>query len=268
MTKRISRINYKGQELLPAKLDIVFKAIFTTGDLDLLASLLSCILEINIQASDVDEKNTELPAAYEAGKLARVDVRVRLADGKHINVEVQLEDEHNIERRTLFYLSKLYTDQMKQGMGFEDICPSIAINILDFIELPKVHQNGNSLKELWMRFLSAESEDELETLSNEHPTIEKAVKKLLYVSVDNSLRYQLDMREKAELDYNAAMSTNYKKGIVEGEKRGEKRGEKKGAKKISLVIAKNLLKKNMAVDDIADATGLSKEEIENVNASG
>jgi len=93
-------------------------------------------------------------------------------------------------------------------------------------------------------------------LADENPVMEKAVNKLLYVSADEKLRVEYEMRLKAELDYQSAMVSKYKKGKAEGEK------------KKSLVIAKNLLKKNMAVDDIAEATGLSKEEIESVNASG
>ena len=83
----IQTIPYKGLELLPAKLNLVFKALLTSdGDLELLASLLSCILELDITAGDVTVTNTELPPTYEGGKRASVDVRVRLSDGKHLNV--------------------------------------------------------------------------------------------------------------------------------------------------------------------------------------
>jgi len=137
MEKRISTIHYKGQEVLPAKRDLVFKALMTAdGDLELLASLLSCILDIDIHAHDIVVTNTELSQAHQKGKLARIDVRVKLTDGQHINIEVQIEDEHNIEKRSIYYLSRLYTEQMASGMDFTDICPAIAINILDYNLLP------------------------------------------------------------------------------------------------------------------------------------
>jgi predicted transposase/invertase (TIGR01784 family) len=41
-------------------------------------------------------------------------------------------------------------------------------------------------------------------------------------------------------------------------------GEKKGSKEQKLEIAKNMLSKNMSVDTIAEITGLTKEEIENL----
>ena len=111
--------------------------------------------------------------------------------GKHINAEVQVGDEHNMERRSVFYISRLYTDQMKPHMKFSDICPAIAINILDFpflpfseyhnryrlknttnnheltdvfevnfLELPKVPvMDLKSSKDLWMRFFTANDEE-------------------------------------------------------------------------------------------------------------
>ena len=54
------------------------------------------------------------------------------------------------------------------------------------------------MKDLWMRFLSAETEDDLDMLAEKSPILEKAVKKLVYISADEQLRYELDMREKAE----------------------------------------------------------------------
>ena len=104
---KIQRIQYKGRELLPAKTDLVFKALMTAdGDLELLASLLSSILDLDLHANDISVANTELPALHEYGKLSRVDVRVTLADGKHINAEIQLVDEQNMERQwTNWYIS-------------------------------------------------------------------------------------------------------------------------------------------------------------------
>ena len=245
----LKRIQYKGQELLSAKYDLVFKALFTAdGNQELLASLLSCILTIHIRAQDMIVTNTELPSTHEDGRLSRVDVRVRLSDGKNLNIEIQLEDEHNIAKRSTYYTSKLYVDQATPGMKFGELCPTIAINILDFsflpyeeyhnryrlkntanndeltdafeinfIELRKVPKNSKgNLKDLWMRFLLADDAEELEMLENQDPILEKAVNKLLYVSADEKLRYALDMREKAEMDYWSAMGTNYDKGMREG----------------------------------------------------
>jgi predicted transposase/invertase (TIGR01784 family) len=109
-------------------------------------------------------------------------------------------------------------------------------------------------------------EEELDMLSEQDPIMEKAVNKLLYVSADEQLQYELDMREKAELDYWSAMSTNYRKGKVEGMKKGMKKGEKKGKHAQSVEIAKNLLHAGDPVDKVIQVTGLTYEEVESLLA--
>lgn len=52
------------------------------------------------------------------------------------------------------------------------------------------------------------------------------------------------------------------KGIQEGRKKGEKEGKLEGEKKKAKDIAKKMLLKNIAVQDIAEITGLSKEMVE------
>ena len=79
-----------------------------------------------------------------------------------------------------------------------------------------------------MLFLSAETEEVLDMLVSESPVFEKAVNKLLYVSADEELRYAIDMREKAELDYNSGMITSYRKGIAEGKAEGIAEGKAEG----------------------------------------
>ena len=287
---RKQRILYQGQELLLATTDLVFKALLTAdGDLELLASLLSCILDLDIAPDDVTVTNSELPQTHEKGKLARVDVRVKLADGKHINVEMQVADDHNIAKRSIFYLSKLYVDQLKPSMNYEEICPAIAINILDFdflpfeeyhnvyrlknikshheltdayeinfIELKKVPtETRTCLKEKWMLFIAADSAEMLDKLANEEPIMEKALKKLQYVSSDDQLRYELDMRQKAELDYGSAMVANYKRGRAEGETTGRLRATTELARKLKASAA-------MSDDEIAKLCDLPIEEVENL----
>ena len=230
---KIEGIPYKGMELLSAKLDLVFKALLTAdGDLELLASLLSCILNLDIAASDLTIMDTELSGRHKNDKLSKVDVKVKLTDGMHINVEIQIENEHNIEKRSIYYLSKMYAGQMVKKMNYSDLRPAVTINILDFnylpfeeyhncyrprnirnnheltdayeinfLELGKVHRlRENSLKDRWMLFLNADSEEELDMLAKEDATFKKAVDKLIYVSADEQLRYDIEMREKWKLD--------------------------------------------------------------------
>ena len=287
-------IQYQGMEVFKAKYDIVFKEIFL-GDLDLLASLLSSILDIRIRAADLVILNTELVPEYESAKLTRLDIRIKMEE-RHIDLEIQLENRYNIDKRSVFYLSKLYIEQMKRGMQFSELCPTIAINILDFpylhyeeyhnhyrlknqrthdeltdmitihfIELPKVdRKKSECLKDLWMKFLSAESAEALDTLAKQSPELEKAVNRLVYVSADEQVRYQMEMREKHELDYYSDLAGRFAEGRAEGEASGEKKGLAQGLAQRDADIRDIVVKmkaKNMEADDIAELTGLSASEV-------
>ena len=74
---------------------------------------------------------------------------------------------------------------------------------------------------MWMQFIAAENEEVLEMLAEESPVMEKAVKKLVYVSADELVRYEMEMREKAELDYRSAMHSALDEGLQQGLQKGE-----------------------------------------------
>jgi len=49
-------------------------------------------------------------------------------------------------------------------------------------------------------------------------------------------------------------------------KEGKEEGRKEGRKEANIEIAKKLIKKGMSVEEIADITGLTKEEIEKLKS--
>ncbi|WP_142306347.1 Rpn family recombination-promoting nuclease/putative transposase, partial [Bacillus wiedmannii] len=51
-------------------------------------------------------------------------------------ISIQLANKHNIQKRSLYYWSKLYTSQMQEGMPYSELQKSITINVLDFILYP------------------------------------------------------------------------------------------------------------------------------------
>ena len=93
---------------------------------------------------------------------------------------------------------------------------------------------------------------------NENKEIKKAMEIIDEMSMDEKEWELYESRRLAIMDYN----TNMKLFREEGIELGIKQGEKKGVKKKQLEIAKKLLDKKMSVNEIAEITGLSKEEIE------
>ena len=290
-------MQYRGKTIYLAKFDVIFKAIFVSdGDYTLLASLLSSILGIPIEAEDITVLNVELAPEHRSGRLSRLDVRVKTADNKHINIEIQLVDEKNMDKRSIFYLSKLYTQQMTAKMKFHELGQAITINILDFdylpyeeyhnvyrlknianndeltnaleihfIELKKMPRDRiGSQKDFWMKFISAENEEALDMLAKQNEVMDKAVKKLVYVSSDELIRYEMDMREKIELDYYSAMQGSYDEGIAIGEERGIAIGEERGREANIREVVLEMKNDGLSEERIARIVKLPIEDVRGI----
>ena len=79
-------------KLLDPKLDVVFKLLFAhVNNRDILIALLTAVLRPVASIDTVDVLNPEIPKDLPADKGAVLDIHVRLADGRHIDVEMQSE---------------------------------------------------------------------------------------------------------------------------------------------------------------------------------
>ena len=245
--------------VLKAKLDVIFKKLFTS-DNTVLMSFIGDILDIppgEITQIDVLNPNI-LPSAID-GKQGQLDLKMHVND-KVVNVEVQLKDEGNFKDRSVFYWSKIYTDELKRGQVYEDLKQTITINILNFdlfdceeacssfkllettrhevltdkcsilfFELTKVNNKVDSTdrKKLWLQLINAETEEELEMLNETGvPEIQKAVVILHEMSLDEEVREMARLREKWILDETSALRNARKMGEREGEEKGRKEGRK------------------------------------------
>ena len=77
-------------------------------------------------------ENKNFMADIMGGKSCVLDVRAKLPNGDLINIEVQLRDKQNMDRRSLFYQSKIYTSKLQSGHDYIELPNVIAINIVDF----------------------------------------------------------------------------------------------------------------------------------------
>ena len=82
--------------------------------------------------------------------------------------------------------------------------------------------------------------------------IRKAAEELNSMSEDDELRTMAELRLKGLRDEQAAIDYATKKGIEQG------------AKEKQVEIAKKLIKMNMNMDEIQEATGLTLEEIKRI----
>ncbi|MFE3573020.1 Rpn family recombination-promoting nuclease/putative transposase [Lysinibacillus sp. NPDC059133] len=74
----------------------------------------------------------ELGGEYQDDKQSRLDILVKTQKGDFINVEIQLSNQHDMTKRTLYYWAKMYESQLVRGMGYSELRPTITINICNF----------------------------------------------------------------------------------------------------------------------------------------
>ncbi|ALZ64645.1 PD-(D/E)XK nuclease family transposase (plasmid) [Bacillus cereus] len=100
-----------------------------------LSGFLNAILEESLGAS-ITSLQLEEPhrhKSYEDDKLSILDLLATLDNGTQVNIEIQLQNTHDMVKRSLYYWSKLYTSQMQEGMPYCSLGKTITINLLDFI---------------------------------------------------------------------------------------------------------------------------------------
>ena len=122
--------------LMKPKIDFAFKEIMT--DETTRIGFLSAIL--NLEPSQIKEThllNTNLRKAHDEEKQGILDVRISMNDHTEIDIEIQLTELKVWADRSLFYLSKMYTEQIQKGQTYDVFKKCVSINILDFTLFPK-----------------------------------------------------------------------------------------------------------------------------------
>jgi predicted transposase/invertase (TIGR01784 family) len=111
------------------------KAMGEPGDETQLLAFLNAILERtdkgNLKSVTI-LPNKDLPAEIVGAKSSKLDVLAELADGTKVNIEVQIKNYYNMEKRTLYYWSLKFTRDFKTGEDYANLSPVITINIIDF----------------------------------------------------------------------------------------------------------------------------------------
>ena len=116
---------------LPLTSDYVFKRIFGQEDSkSALKDFLESILDVKIK--DIEINNPEIPKNYYDSKFAILDLRVTLNTEVVVDVEMQMQNQHNMQQRSPFYMASNYANSIKEGEPYINCKKSIGINILNF----------------------------------------------------------------------------------------------------------------------------------------
>ncbi len=129
--------------LINPRVDMAFKKIFGVEEnKDLLISLINSIVSEADQVVDVTILNPYNVATFATDKMSILDVKARGVGGKLFNIEIQITDEADYDKRALYYWAKLYSDQLAVGDDYATLSKAIGIHILNFISIsdaPKYH---------------------------------------------------------------------------------------------------------------------------------
>ena len=274
--------------LLDPKMDFVFKNIFgSEKHPNILISFLNATLKPKDLITEVEIKNTDLNKGYIEDKFSRLDVKATTSNNEIINIEIQLKNEYNMIKRSLYYWSKLYSEQLNEGEDYSLLKRTICINILNFkylktrmfhsvyrmkemhtneelsdieeihfIEIPKL-EDGSDEKDMlvaWIEFLKNPESEKVRSLEMSVDEIREAKDELIKMSNDDTQRELYEMRAKTLRDKISALN--------EAERKGIKKGREEGEKNKAIEIAKSLINLGLDKESIAKSTGLDLCEVE------
>lgn len=278
-------------DFLTLKTDFIFKMIFSREEnKSVLKDFLEAILKIELKEIEV-KRDATLQKISKDDKAGILDLKATLNNNKIVEIEMQVENEHNIEKRSLFYASKIISEQLSTGDNYQDIKEVIMINILNyefidlpeyhtetitvakkhreyelvkdltyhFIELPKFRKQNPNLEdklEQWLTLIDGKNKEGVEIAMKKNKQIKRAFDDLEYLTGDEEVKRIAELRLKGALDRNSRL--RYER------EEGEKIGKKEGYNEAKKIMVKNMLNEDANIDFIAKVTGLSKEEIEKI----
>lgn len=253
------------------RVDFAFKKLFGSEEnTDLLISLINAIVSEEDQVIEVELKNPYNLADYQAGKISILDIKAKGKCGRWFNVEMQISEDYNFDKRAIFYWAKLVTEQLSEGMMFKELKKTISINILDFnfipdikefhncykiintatgkddrlhdifelhyIELKKFNKHGDQIVtalDRWSTFLTKAHQLDKNHVPNELANDQAIIKAITTVDrmFDEDERLIYEVRMQSIADVESKIASAIEKGFEQGVEKGIEKGMEKGIKK-------------------------------------
>lgn len=272
---------------LKMKDDIMFKAFFSRKEnKGFLEEFISSVIGEKIKIKEV-KHDVRLEQLAREDKYGILDIDVKLENEEEINIEMQLRDNKNIEKRTTFYASKKIAEQQGIGKMYKGLKKVIVIAILDytFIDLPEYltktvrvvesHKNYkvNNIVEYyyieldkfrkqnpdmneplnqWLAFIDGERKEWIEMAKKNNKSVEKAEENYNILSGDDEIKRLAEIRMLSAMEEHSALEAAKEKGIEKG----------KNQEKIKNI--KKMLELNIPIKQIAEITELTIEDIKKI----
>ncbi|WP_461206021.1 Rpn family recombination-promoting nuclease/putative transposase [Clostridium sp. DL1XJH146] len=272
--------------LLDPKVDFVFKNIFgSEKNPQILISFLNAILKPQKLITEVHIKNNDIEKYFIEDKYSRLDIKAVTSNKEIINIEIQLKNEHNMIKRSLYYLRKMYEEQLGEGEDYSKLDRTICINILNFkylktdkfhtgyrlkdiesneeltdiiemhfIEIPKLKDSSDEKDMLvaWTEFLKDPESEKVRDIEMSVKEIREAKDELIKMSNDSEQRALYEIRSKILKDKVSALN------------KAKEEGKEEGREEERIGIIKNALSINLSLEQISTLTGLSIDKVKEI----
>lgn len=270
--------------------DFGFKKLFGTDmNKELLISFLNALLEGKEEVEDITYLNVEQMGDRELDRRAVFDVYCQSSRGERFLVEMQKGEQEFFKDRSLYYSTFPIREQGKRGQWDYGLKAIYAIGILNFsfdeseperyrhdvklvdlgsgkvfydkltfiyLEMPKFNKGEEELETLfdkWMFVLR-----NLSGLMKRPQALQERVFNRLFEAAEIA---KFDRKELYAYEESLKNFRDWHSVISTAEKKAEKRGREEGREEERIKNAQNLKRLGVALEVIAQATGLSEEEI-------
>ncbi len=275
------------REFYTCKNDRAFKEVFLNpNNSDLLKALLEFILKIKIDKLEI--KKTELLSGNVNIKDKRVDALVYTGN-KKIDIEINSQYEKYLNPRNTAYICNTYQSHTLVGKEYNQQTDIVQVNLtwglgaeedvmtkymimsengklfvknfiihemdMDYYNKLWYSKNEDEIKKnLYLIMLDLDKK-ELKSMPKDK-IVDKYITNVTIVNDDPEFQKYMSEEEDKKKIQNSL--------LFEAKETGYISGINDGISKEKVSIAKNMLNKNISIEDISDITGLSVEAIENI----
>jgi len=233
----------------------------------ILKDFLDCVLDFSTEDfEDIELLDKELKKDQEDDKTGILDIKVRLKNGRRIDIEMQLIWDASFVLRSIFYLSKMYISDFKSGAPYSSLHKCVSINIVgegydldddvhstyflinpktgriltDFVEfhflnLKKIKDapisSGCNKEERlinWLKFIDTDNRKERDMLANTSVALKILNEQINELTFTPEERYLYESRMKLKSDIATIYESSFNKGLKEGIEKGRTEGIEKG----------------------------------------
>jgi len=280
------------------KNDVIFNYLFSHKDI--LKDFLEACLKEKLDILDVMNQFS-LKRAYYDQKIGVLDIRVKVNDDKLVDIEMQRGKEKHFVKRILLYTGAFIRGQLEVGDKYGKLKNTVMISIqehtmfegtedyhtvwklkdevhpelgnlegleIHFIELEKFRKANPDMHEKlnqWLALIDTEDKERVDVAMKENEKVKEAINKVDDFMSDEEAREIVRLKEKWQMDYDSSISSAKEEGLAEGLEKGLAEGHAEGIAEGHIEekneIARKLLLKNIDIEEIADITSLSKDEI-------